>query len=184
MPMTAADLKAFSVRYRTHAECIAVAAFACVAFAALGLAAKRKLAPARAEHASVSMVESEVSSFRSAFKPAPAGQDVARPPRKALASKRSTSKPASLRAVAAARPARPPPMMATLGTRVENPHFAQRDTHKATIARRHRDSGVYDAIRRHYDGMSQSYRMRKRCQWNGFPELAACTFSPDCAWSI
>jgi len=76
MPMTAADLKAFSVRYRTHAECIAVAAFACVAFAALGLAAKRKLAPARAEHASVSMVESEVSSFRSAFKPAPAGQEI------------------------------------------------------------------------------------------------------------
>lgn len=76
MPMTVADLKAFSVRYRVHAEAIGVALFACAAFAALGVAAKRKLAPVRADQVSVSMVESEVSSFRSAFRAAPAGQDV------------------------------------------------------------------------------------------------------------
>jgi hypothetical protein len=76
MPMTVADVKAFSVRYRVHAECMAVAAIACVVFTGLGLAAKRKLAPARADQASVSMVAGEVSSFQSAFKAAPPGQDV------------------------------------------------------------------------------------------------------------
>ena len=76
MPLTTADVRAFATRYRVHAECIAVAAFACVSFVALGVAAKRKLMPARAEQASVSMVESEVSSFRSAFRPAAAGVDV------------------------------------------------------------------------------------------------------------
>ncbi|HEY4217835.1 MAG TPA: hypothetical protein VGM67_11905 [Gemmatimonadaceae bacterium] len=76
MPMTVADLKAFSLRYRVHAECIGVALFAFVAFVGVGVAAKRRLAPVRADQVSVSMVESELSNFRTAFKPEPVGHDV------------------------------------------------------------------------------------------------------------
>jgi hypothetical protein len=76
MAMTMTDLKSFSTRYRVHAEAIGVALFAFVVFAGLGIAARRKLAPARTDEAAAAAVDGEISSFRAAFKAAPTSPDV------------------------------------------------------------------------------------------------------------
>jgi hypothetical protein len=75
--MTVATLKSFSVRYRVQAECIAVALLAVVVFTSLGVAARRKLAPAQADLAAASAIAGEISGFRAAFKPSPAPDQLA-----------------------------------------------------------------------------------------------------------
>ncbi len=71
MPMTMASVRTFSTRYRVQAECIAVAVLAFVVFVVLGIGARRKLVPVRADLATASIIDREITGFRAAFKPSP-----------------------------------------------------------------------------------------------------------------
>ncbi|MDB4876530.1 MAG: hypothetical protein JWM41_2976 [Gemmatimonadetes bacterium] len=77
MAMTTADLRGMFQRNRVQTECIAVALLATVVFVVLGMALHRRMDPLRLDVGRLNASASEISAFRSAFKPSAGEADLA-----------------------------------------------------------------------------------------------------------
>lgn len=76
--MTTADLRLLFMRYRVQSEALGVAAFAVIVSLVLGMSARRQGAPLAVERDRLRAAQREVTSFRSAFKPAAPGEEAVR----------------------------------------------------------------------------------------------------------
>jgi hypothetical protein len=69
MAITRAELQESAKRYRLLSEVIGVALLAVIVYVSLGMAARRRIAPARAERVKLEAAMAEISQFRTAFNP-------------------------------------------------------------------------------------------------------------------
>ncbi len=69
MAVTMADVRAAMRQHRLRSEVLGVALLALFVFVGLGLAARRRLLPIRTDISTLRVVETEISTFRSAFQP-------------------------------------------------------------------------------------------------------------------
>ena len=73
--ITTAGVSAWMRRNRVQAECIGLALFGTVVFVTLGIAARRRMEPARAEVTRQTSALSEITAFRAAFRPSTPERD-------------------------------------------------------------------------------------------------------------
>jgi hypothetical protein len=76
MAITKADLQQAARRHRLLSEVIGVALLAIIVYVSLGIVARRRIEPVRAEITKLGSAVAEVSQFRTAFKPSTPEQDV------------------------------------------------------------------------------------------------------------
>lgn len=76
MAITKADLQQAARRHRLLSEVIGVALFAIIVYVSIGVSARRRSQPVRAEITKLSSAVAEVSQFRGAFRPSTPEQDV------------------------------------------------------------------------------------------------------------
>jgi hypothetical protein len=69
MAITRAELQESARRYRLPSEVIGVALLAVIVYVSLGMMARRRIAPARAELVRLEAAMAEISQFRGAFRP-------------------------------------------------------------------------------------------------------------------
>lgn len=75
IPGTKPTFGAWIRRYRIQSECIGLALFATIVFVALGIAARRRIEPVRADVAKLVNASSEIRGFRAAFRPSTPERD-------------------------------------------------------------------------------------------------------------
>jgi hypothetical protein len=75
IPGTKPTFGAWIRRYRVQSECIGLALFAAIVFVVLGITARRRTEPVRAELTKWMNASSEISGFRAAFRPSTPERD-------------------------------------------------------------------------------------------------------------
>lgn len=76
MAITKAELQDSARRYRLLSEVVGVTLLAIIVYVSIGISARRRAVPVRAEITKLSSANAEVSQFRSTFKPSTPEQDV------------------------------------------------------------------------------------------------------------